>query len=260
MSIETTEKSEGVDKIAGVGSGSSHQSDKFHRVLLKLSGEFLMGEQEYGLDVKAVDRVAREVAAVYNSGHEICMVIGGGNIFRGISGAAYGMHRAAADNVGMLATVMNSIAFQNSLEKIGVPTRVLSAIAMPNVCEQYIRRKALRHLEKRRVVICAAGSGNPYFTTDTAAALRALELSCDVLMKATKVAGVFTSDPETHKDARFIERISYKDVIEKDIRVMDQTAITLAKENCMPIIVFSVKEEGNFERIFAGEGRYSVIF
>lgn len=233
---------------------------KLDRVLLKLSGEFLMGDKEYGLDVKAVDRVAGEVASVYHSGHEICMVIGGGNIFRGISAAAYGMHRAAADNVGMLATVMNSIAFQNSLEKRGVPTRVLSAIAMPNVCEQYIRRKALRHLEKRRVVICAAGSGNPYFTTDTAAALRALELSCDVLMKATKVAGVFSCDPEKNKDARFIERISYKDVIEKDIRVMDQTAITLAKENGMPIIVFSIKEAGNFEKIFAGEGRYSMIF
>lgn len=218
-----------------------------------------MGDQNYGLDVKAVDRVAGEVASAYKKGYEICMVIGGGNIFRGISAAAYGMHRAAADSVGMLATVMNSIAFQNSLEKIGVPTRVLSAIAMPNVCEAYIRRKALRHLEKRRVVICAAGSGNPYFTTDTAAALRALELCCDVLIKATKVAGVFTTDPEKHKDAKFIEKISYKDVIEKDIRVMDQTAITLAKENNMPIIVFSIKEAGNFEKVLSGEGRCSII-
>ena len=218
-----------------------------------------MGDQNYGLDVKAVDRVAGEVASAYKKGYEICMVIGGGNIFRGISAAAYGMHRAAADSVGMLATVMNSIAFQNSLEKIGVPTRVLSAIAMPNVCEAYIRRKALRHLEKRRVVICAAGSGNPYFTTDTAAALRALELCCDVLIKATKVAGVFTTDPEKHTDAEFIEKISYKDVIEKDIRVMDQTAITLAKENNMPIIVFSIKEAGNFEKVLSGEGRCSII-
>lgn len=218
-----------------------------------------MGEQNYGLDVKAVDRVAGEVASAYEKGYEICMVIGGGNIFRGISAAAYGMHRAAADSVGMLATVMNSIAFQNSLEKIGVPTRVLSAIAMPNVCEAYVRRKALRHLEKRRVVICAAGSGNPYFTTDTAAALRALELCCDVLIKATKVAGVFTTDPEKHTDAEFIEKISYKDVIEKDIRVMDQTAITLAKENNMPIIVFSIKEAGNFEKVLSGEGRCSII-
>lgn len=218
-----------------------------------------MGDQSYGLDVKAVDRVAGEVASAYKKGYEICMVIGGGNIFRGISAAAYGMHRAAADNVGMLATVMNSIAFQNSLEKIGVPTRVLSAIAMPNVCEAYIRRKALRHLEKKRIVICAAGSGNPYFTTDTAAALRALELSCEVLIKATKVAGVFTRDPEKHMDAKFIEKISYKDVIEKDIRVMDQTAITLARENNMPIIVFSIKEAGNFEKVLSGEGRCSII-
>lgn len=232
---------------------------KFHRVLLKLSGEFLMGDQNYGVDVKAVDRVAGEVASVYNAGREICMVIGGGNIFRGISAAAYGMHRAAADNVGMLATVMNAITFQNSLEKIGVPTRVLSAISMPTICEPYIRRKALRHLEKKRVVICAAGSGNPYFTTDTAAALRALELGCDVLMKATKVAGVFTSDPEKHKDAQFIARLSYKEVFDRDIRVMDQTAITLTKENGMPVIVFSIKEPGNFEKVFSGEGRYSLI-
>ena len=232
---------------------------KYKRVCLKLSGEFLMGDQNYGLDVKAVDRVASEVASAHRKGYEICMVIGGGNIFRGISAAAYGMHRAAADSVGMLATVMNSIAFQNSLEKAGVPTRVLSAIAMPNVCEAYIRRKALRHLEKKRIVICAAGSGSPYFTTDTAATLRALELGCDVLIKATRVAGVFTTDPEKHTDAQFIERISYKDVIEKDIRVMDQTAITLAKENNIPIIVFSIKDAGNFEKVLSGDGRCSII-
>ncbi|MBQ7673961.1 MAG: UMP kinase [Alphaproteobacteria bacterium] len=237
----------------------AEEKKKYQRVLLKLSGEFLMGDQNYGLDVKAVDRVAGEVASAYRKGYEICMVIGGGNIFRGISAAAYGMHRAAADNVGMLATVMNSIAFQNSLEKIGVPTRVLSAITMPTVCEPYLRRKALRHLEKKRVVICSAGSGNPYFTTDTAAALRALELGCDVLIKATKVAGVFTSDPEKNSDAQFIEKMSYKDVIEKDIKVMDQTAITLAKENSMPIIVFSIKEEGNFEKVLSGDGRCSII-
>lgn len=234
-------------------------SKKYQRVLLKLSGEFLMGDLNYGLDVKAVDRVASEVASAYKKGYEICIVIGGGNIFRGISAAAYGMHRAVADSVGMLATVMNSIAFQNSLEKIGVPTRVLSAIAMPNVCEPYIRRKALRHLEKKRVVICAAGSGNPYFTTDTAAALRALELGCNVLIKATKVAGVFTADPEKNADAEFVEKISYKDAIEKDIRVMDQTAITLAKENNMPIIVFSIKEAGNFEKVLSNEGCCSTI-
>lgn len=218
-----------------------------------------MGDQNYGLDVAAVDRVASEVAVAYNKGHGICMVIGGGNIFRGISAAAYGMHRAVADSIGMLATIMNSIAFQNSLEKIGVPSRVLSAVAMPAVCEPYIRRKALRHLEKKRVVICAGGSGNPYFTTDTAAALRALELGCDVLIKATKVAGVFTMDPKKNKNAEFVEKISYKDVLEKDIHVMDQTAVTLAKENNMPIVVFSIKEPGNFEKILSGEGRCSVI-
>ncbi|MBR1733872.1 MAG: UMP kinase [Alphaproteobacteria bacterium] len=232
---------------------------KYKRVLLKLSGEFLMGDQNYGVDVKAVDRVAGEVASAYRKGYEICMVIGGGNIFRGISAAAYGMHRAAADSVGMLATVMNAVTFQASLEKLDVPTRVLSAITMPNVCEPYIRRKALRHLEKRRVIICAAGSGNPYFTTDTAAALRALELGCNVLIKATKVAGVFTTDPEKHSDAKFIEKISYKDVLDKDIKVMDQTAITLAKENNMPIIVFSIKEHGNFEKVLSGEGCCSII-
>jgi uridylate kinase len=232
---------------------------KYRRVLLKLSGEFLMGDLDYGVDVKAVDRIADEVAAAYKDGYEICVVIGGGNIFRGIAAAAYGMHRAVADNIGMLATVMNSIAFQNSIEKVGVSSRVLSAVAMPNVCEQYIRRKALRHMEKNRIIICAGGLGNPYFTTDTAAMLRALELGCDVLIKATKVAGVFTADPEKNTDAEFIENISYKDVIENDIRVMDQTAITLAKENGMPIIVFSVKEKGNFEKVLSGEGRCSII-
>lgn len=232
---------------------------KYRRVLLKLSGEFLMGDQDFGLDVKSVDRVAKEVAAIYNNGYEVCMVIGGGNIFRGISAAAYGMHRAAADNIGMLATIMNSIAFQNSLESCGVQTRVLSAIAMPNVCEPYIRRKALRHLEKKRVVICAAGSGNPYFTTDTAAILRAAELSCDVLIKATKVDGVYTSDPEKNVDAQFLQHISYKNAIEKDIRVMDQTAITLAKENNVPIIVFSIKIPGNLEKVLSGNGHCSII-
>lgn len=232
---------------------------KYRRILLKLSGEFLMGDLSFGVDVKAVDRVASEVSSIHKDGYEICIVIGGGNIFRGISAAAYGMHRVAADNIGMLATVMNSIAFQNSLEKIGVPTRVMSAIAMPTVCEPYIRRKALCHLEKNRVIICAAGSGNPYFTTDTAATLRASELDCDVLIKATKVDGVYTADPELNPDAKFFERISYKDVIEKDIRVMDQTAITLARENNIPIIVFSIKTSGNLERVLSGDVRCSII-
>jgi uridylate kinase len=218
-----------------------------------------MGEGEFGLDVKTVDRISGEIKRVRESGYEICIVVGGGNIFRGVSGAAYGMHRAAADSIGMLATVMNSIAFQNSLERQGVLTRVMSAISMPNVCEPYIRRKAIRHLEKGRIVICAAGSGNPYFTTDTAAILRALETGCDVLMKATKVAGVYDSDPQKNPDAVMFETLSYKDVFDKNIKVMDQTAITLAQENNMPIFVFSLEEEGTLEKVLAGNGICSII-
>ncbi|MDR2268011.1 MAG: UMP kinase [Holosporaceae bacterium] len=232
---------------------------KYRRVLLKVSGEFLMGDQGFGLDVKTINHVANEVADIHKEGYQICVVMGGGNIFRGISAATYGMHRAIADNIGMLATVMNSLAFQNSMEKLGIQTRVMSAISMPTICEPYIRRKAMRHLDKGRVVICAAGSGNPYFTTDTAAALRALETGCEVLMKATKVAGVYTSDPEMDKDATFIEKISYKDAIDKNIRVMDQTAITLAKENGIPIIIFSIKETGILKKILTSGGLCSVI-
>jgi uridylate kinase len=218
-----------------------------------------MGNMEFGLDVKTVDRIAGEIKRVQCNGYEICIVIGGGNIFRGVSGAAYGMHRAAADNIGMLATVMNSIAFQNSLERQGVITRIMSAISMPNICEPYIRRKAIRHLEKKRIVICAAGSGNPYFTTDTAAILRALETGCDVLMKATKVAGVYDSDPQKNPNAVMFETLSYKDVFDKNIKIMDQTAITLAQENNMPIFVFSLEEEGTFEKVLAGDGICSII-
>lgn len=232
---------------------------KYRRVLLKLSGEFLMGDLDFGLDVKTVDRIATEVKSAYDAGLEICVVIGGGNIFRGVSAAAYGMHRSAADSIGMLATVMNSVAFQNSLEKIGVPCRVMSAISMPNICEIYIRRRAVRHLEKGRVVVCAAGSGNPYFTTDTAAALRALETDCDALIKATKVSGVYSEDPVKNPNAEFFPQISYKDVLEKDIHIMDHTAITLARENNMPIIVCSIRENGNLEKVLAGGGQCSVI-
>ncbi|MDR1334936.1 MAG: UMP kinase [Holosporaceae bacterium] len=232
---------------------------KYRRILLKISGEFLMGNLSFGLDVKTVDRIAGEVRVAYENGCEICIVIGGGNIFRGVSAASYGMHRAAADNIGMLATVMNSIAFQNSMEKIKVPSRVMSAIAMPTVCEPYVRRKALRHIEKHRVVICAAGSGNPYFTTDTAAALRALEIGCDVIMKATKVPGIYTSDPEKDSNAQFMKKVTYRDVIDKNIMVMDHTAISLAKENAIPIIVFSLKEEGNLCNILSGSGHYSIM-
>lgn len=218
-----------------------------------------MGDLEYGLDVKTVDRIAVDVKAVHDAGYEICIVIGGGNIFRGISAAAYGMHRAVADGIGMLATVMNSVAFQNSLERLGVDTRVMSAISMPTICEQYVRRKALRHLSEKRIVISAAGSGNPYFTTDTGAILRALELDCDILMKATKVDGVYDCDPEKNPDAKFLKTLSYRDAVEKNIRVMDQTAITLARENNMPLVVFSLKEAGNLSKILSGNGIYSII-
>ncbi len=231
----------------------------FHRILLKISGEFLMGDRDYGIDVKTIDRIAEEVKVVRGLGIEVCIVVGGGNIFRGISAAAYGMHRAAADNIGMLATVMNSIAFQNSLERMGVDTRVMSAIHMPSVCEPYIQRRAIRHLDKGRVVVCAAGSGNPYFTTDTAAVLRALETNCDTFIKATKVDGVYDYDPVSNPDARFLEKLSYGDVIDKNIKVMDHTAITLAKENGIPMIVFSLKEKGNLERVLSGTGKYSLI-
>ncbi len=231
----------------------------FHRILLKISGEFLMGDRDYGLDVKTVDRIAGEVKTIRNLGVEICIVIGGGNIFRGVSAAAYGMHRAAADNIGMLATVMNSIAFQNSLERVGVDTRVMSAIHMPNVCEPYIQRRAIRHLDKGRVVICAAGSGNPYFTTDTAAVLRALETNCNTFVKATKVDGVYDSDPVKNPNAQFLEKLSYDEVIDRNIKVMDHTAITLAKENGIPMLVFSLKEEGNLEKVLLGTGKHSLI-
>lgn len=231
----------------------------FHRVLLKISGEFLMGDRDYGLDVKTVDRIAEEVKVVRDFDVEVCIVVGGGNIFRGVSAAAYGMHRAAADNIGMLATVMNSIAFQNSLERIGVDTRVMSAIHMPNICEPYIQRKAIRHLDKGRVVICAAGSGNPYFSTDTAAVLRALETNCETFIKATKVDGVFDSDPVKNPNAKFLEKLSYDEVIDKNIKIMDHTAITLAKENGIPMIVFSLKEKGNLEKVLLRTGKYSLI-
>ncbi len=231
----------------------------FHRVLLKISGEFLMGDLEYGLNIETVDRIAEEVKGIRHRGVEVCVVIGGGNIFRGISAASYGMHRAVADNIGMLATVMNCIAFQNSLERLGVDTRVMSAIHMPSICEPYIQRRAIRHLDKGRVVICAAGSGNPYFSTDTAAVLRALETNCEVFIKATKVDGVYDSDPKKNQDALFLEELAYDDIMNKNIRVMDHTAVTLAKENNIPMIVFSLQKKGNLEKVLFGSGKYSLI-
>jgi uridylate kinase len=231
----------------------------YKRVLLKVSGEALMGEREYGLCPETVDRVAAEVQAVVELGIEVCLVIGGGNIFRGISGAAQGMERASADYMGMLATVINSLAMQNALERLGVQTRVQSAIPMSSVCEPYIRRRAVRHMEKGRVVIFAAGTGNPFFTTDTAAALRASEMGCDALLKGTKVDGVYTADP--HKDPRAVryDRLTYLEVLARDLQVMDAAAIALARESKIPILVFSINEHDGFADIFRGRGRYTVV-
>ena len=235
------------------------QKDGHRRVLLKISGEALMGKGEFGLDPDMVARVANEVAAVNKLGIEVCLVIGGGNIFRGIAGAAQGMQRASADYMGMLATVINALAMQNALEQAGVPTRVLSAIPMATVCEPYIRRRAIRHLEKGRVVIFAAGTGNPFFTTDTAAALRASEMGCDALLKGTKVDGVYSADPKKDRDAKRYDKLSYLDVLSQDLKVMDATAISLARESHIPILVFSIHESGAFADVMAGRGRYTVI-
>jgi len=232
---------------------------KYRRVLLKISGEALMGSREGGLDPDFVARIADEIGAVHALGAEISLVIGGGNIFRGVSGAAAGMERASADYIGMLATVINSLAMQNALEERQVATRVQSAITMQSVCEPYIRRRALRHLEKGRVVIFAAGTGNPFFTTDTAAALRASEMGCHALLKATKVDGVYDADPHRVAGASRFDRLDYRDVLARDLQVMDASAIALARENDIPILVFSIFEAGGFARVVRGEGRYTII-
>jgi uridylate kinase len=231
----------------------------YRRILLKISGEALMGPKEFGLDQETVARIARDVQAVNRMGVEICLVIGGGNIFRGITGATQGMQRAAADYMGMLATVMNALAMQNALEQLGVHTRVQSAITMTAVCEPYIRRRALRHMEKGRVVIFAAGTGNPFFTTDTAAALRASEMGCDVLLKGTKVDGVYSADPRKMPDAQRYDRLTYLEVLSRDLKVMDAAAVSLARENRIPILVFSIQQEGTFADVIAGKGRFTII-
>jgi uridylate kinase len=231
----------------------------YRRILLKISGEALMGPQEFGLDQDTVARIARDVQAVNRMGVEICLVIGGGNIFRGVTGATQGMQRAAADYMGMLATVMNALAMQNALEQLGVHTRVQSAITMTAVCEPYIRRRALRHMEKGRVVIFAAGTGNPFFTTDTAAALRASEMGCDVLLKGTKVDGVYSADPRKAPDAQRYDRLTYLEVLSRDLKVMDAAAVSLARENRIPILVFSIQQEGTFADVIAGKGRFTII-
>ncbi|CAA9430542.1 MAG: Uridine monophosphate kinase [uncultured Rubellimicrobium sp.] len=231
----------------------------FKRVMLKISGEALMGDQGFGLHPPTVQRIAQEVQSVRDLGVEICMVIGGGNIFRGLQGSAQGMERTTADYMGMLATVMNALAMQSALEDLGVFTRVISAIPMDQVCEPYIRRRAVRHLEKKRVCIFAAGTGNPYFTTDTAATLRASEMSCEAIFKGTKVDGVYDKDPMKHPDAKRYERVSYNDVLTKNLGVMDASAIALARDNDLPIIVFSLDEPGGFRGILAGRGTYTVV-
>jgi uridylate kinase len=235
------------------------RKSNFNRVLLKISGEALMADREFGLDPVMVQRVSREIKSVSDLGAQVCLVIGGGNIFRGVSGAAGGMERASADYMGMLATVMNALAVQSNLEALGVSTRVQSAIPMDAVCEPYIRRRAVRHMEKGRVVIFAAGTGNPYFTTDTAAALRASEMECDALIKATKVDGVYSDDPVTNPDAIRFDQLSYLEVLAQDLKVMDAAAISLARENHIPIIVFSINEEGGFANVIKGEGKFTTI-
>lgn len=231
----------------------------YKRVLLKISGEALMGSGQYGLDMDTVSSIAEDVQQVNKLGCEVCLVIGGGNIFRGLSSAAKGMERASADYMGMLATVMNALAMQNALETIGVDTRVLSAIPMTTICEPYVRRRAIRHMEKGRVVIFAAGTGNPFFTTDTAAALRAIEMGCDALLKGTQVDGVYDSDPKMNPHATRFDKLSYMEVLSKDLRVMDTSAISLARDNDLPILVFNIHEQGGFTRVLSGDGHATVI-
>ena len=231
----------------------------YQRVMLKVSGEALMGKREYGLDTAMLGKIAADVRGVIDLGVQVCLVIGGGNIFRGISGAAAGMERAQADYIGMLATVMNALAMQNALEKVGLPTRVQSAIPMASLCEPYLRRRAIRHMEKGRVVIFAAGTGNPFFTTDTAAALRAVEMGCDALLKGTQVDGVYASDPRKNPGAERYVTLTYHDMLARDLAVMDAAAISLARENKLPIIVFDIHEPDAFTAVMRGEGRFTTV-
>lgn len=232
---------------------------KYRRVLLKVSGEALMGAGNFGIDIDTVDRIARDVKEAADIGIQICMVIGGGNIFRGLAGAAKGIDRATADYMGMLATVMNALAMQASLERNGLPCRVQSAITMNNVCEPYVRRRAIRHMEKGRVVIFAAGTGNPFFTTDTAAALRAAEMACDAMLKATQVDGVYSADPKKDPGAVRYDSLSYHEVLARDLQVMDASAISLSRENKIPILVFSLHDKGALAQVLQGKGRATVI-
>ena len=235
------------------------QALPYKRILVKISGEGLMGPSEYGLYGETVLKLARDIKSVVASGREVCLVIGGGNIFRGVSAGAKGMDRTTADYMGMLATIINALAVQNALEAVGVPTRVQSAIAMAQVCEPYIRRRAVRHMEKNRVVIFAAGTGNPFFTTDTAAALRAVEMNCDALLKATQVDGVYDADPKKNSAAKRYDRLTFDKVIADDLKVMDTAAIALARENKLPIVVFNMHEDNAVARVLEGKGLFTVI-
>jgi len=232
---------------------------KYRRVLLKVSGEALMGSGSFGVDIDVVDRIARDVKEAHDSGIELCMVVGGGNIFRGLAGSAKGIDRSTADYMGMLATVMNALALQAGLERLGLACRVQSAIAMNNVCEPYIRRRAIRHMEKGRVVIFGAGTGNPFFTTDTAAALRAAEMGCDALLKATQVDGVYSADPKKVPDATRYDSLSYHEVLAQNLQVMDAAAISLCRENRIPILVFSLNPPGGLAKVLKGVGRATII-
>lgn len=234
-------------------------ASKYKRVLIKVSGEALMGDKGYGQDLQTIQRISNDIKQVADMGVEVCVVVGGGNIFRGISGAAQGMERSSADYMGMLATILNALAIQNILDQTGIETRVMSAIEMDQVCEPYIRRRAIRHLEHGRVVIFAGGIGSPYFTTDTTAALRASEMGCDALLKGTQVDGVYTADPKKDKNATHYEHLTYHDVLAKDLKVMDAAAISLARENNIPILVFSITEAGGFADVISGRGKFTTI-
>jgi uridylate kinase len=232
---------------------------RYARVLLKISGEALMGSQAFGIEIETVERISADVADAVHAGTQMCLVIGGGNIFRGLAGAAKGIERATADYMGMLATVMNALAVQAVLERMEIPTRVQSAIPMETVCEPYIRRRAIRHMEKGRVVIFAAGTGNPFFTTDTAAALRAVEMNCQAMLKGTQVDGVYSADPKKVASAERFETLSYHEVLARDLKVMDASAVSLARENRIPIIVFSIHDRGSLPAVLLGQGRSTVI-
>lgn len=232
---------------------------RFNRILLKLSGEALMGQEQFGIDPDAVANLAGEIAEAKAEGHELCLVVGGGNIFRGMAAAAKGFDRASADYMGMLATVMNALALQNSLERLGIDTRVQSAIPMSSVSEPYIRRRALRHMEKGRIVLFAAGTGNPFFTTDTAAALRAAEMGCDALFKGTSVDGVYTADPKKVADAKRYETLTFGKVLGDDLKVMDAAAVALCRDNNIPIVVFNIRQPGNLARVLSGNGTATIV-